>query len=232
MGSFGAAKWLVGMVLYYFIFFIVVVSIVSGKTQVSGIQDNGVSWTSTGFAQAQHVFSGDFNGLCRGTGKMSRITRLISCHGLVPSEDYNCDTIDCKTECESVSNCTWKNTTSIFGFAISSSTCHSFVNQTFYNITGSRTTFCENSTGLINNQGLCETLGCTWVNQTVLAEELVSGQDVSFTNVWQTVKDVTFFRVNLGIPRAMNFIFIFIFVYLPALLVLLAVFFAVPFLHS
>lgn len=221
MGNFNSGRWIVILLVYFFLFFVAVHSVLNAQAAI-GVSDNRVSISDPGFKTA---VGNQINGEGACTGK----TNVVSTFGLI-----GCKKLDIEEEffCDQISDCLWQNGTSIFNLTVVNRGCFGTVNATAFNLppTQKRSTFCDdlnNYTAIDDN--VCSTFGCTWLNQTELAQSYDS--DNSIVTLWETTKFMLGFNVELGIDARFNFMFAFLFVWLPILMLLIAIYFALPFAH-
>jgi len=220
MGESKSMVVILGILVYFILFFLIVQGSLN-SARYYGVDDGSISINDPGFQEKFQAFD-ETGGICRGggrTGVIGNFNRVL-CHRLDVFEDED--------TCNDIPGCTWANETSLFGFAIRPARCEGKVNTSEININATRSTYCENSPALQESIN-CSIFQCNWVNQTQLAEEFIEDQQ-SFTNVWQTVKFVAFFRAELGMG-GFTWIFSMIFFWLPLVALILAIYFALPFLH-
>ena len=127
-----------------------------------------------------------------------------------------------------VDGCTWNNVSDFFGYFAKPPICEGLVNKTHYGITTVGKGYC-NSPG-IQNETICELFTCTWTNSTQIAETQLDINSKTSMSLWDSVKYVALFRPELGLGKA-TFLISFFFFWIPTLMLLFAIYMALPFLH-
>jgi hypothetical protein len=221
MGSATAGKWAIGMFIYFAVFLTIVTnaqSIDSSVTYSGGIDT--VSASRTGCYAPRYSFNAQ--------GEASELL------GGAKRTDYCQYTQGVNNEniCTSLNGCTWTNQTSCFLFftcETSIETCEGRLNQTFYDYTTSSLNYSKGICDIDkaqDNATLCEALGCQYGTQ-----ESVIGSEGNQENVFSTIGKMFTFSVDIGLPTAGNVVFTLFLFYLPFFILLLALYFALPFLH-
>jgi len=222
MGEFESGKWIIGLLIYFFIFFLIMVSVVNMVHHYNYAINQNINYTNPGFLDKNNFFS---NERCEGTSKSMNFAGTIKCKKLIDVDNETCGV----NSTDGIQGCTWENESNILGIWYRASFCGGNVNKTYYNITSSRRQFCEEATG-IQTEALCEIFGCTWVNESLMAELSVTNGEQQVVTLWSTVKYMVSFRADIGLGQ-WNFIFIFIFFYIPFIMLLFAIYMALPVIH-
>jgi len=219
MGDFQAGKWIIGIVVYYVIFFLIVSSIFGLQAKL-GASTTGVSFSGAGFEDKFNAFEEPVK--CEGRGRAMNYFGRVLCTQLDVQED--------NATCQNISGCSWRNETSIFGFAVLPAQCNGIVNNSFYNITDeSRAGYCASS-GL-QTEGLCTTFKCPWINNTDMGNQQTQALEFgSVGNIWESVKFVTGFKADFGFNKY-DWLLRFLFSWLPFMMLLIALYFSAPFAH-
>ena len=223
MGEFTSGKWIIGLLIYFFVFFIVMWSVLNAQAAIGETTpaNNRVEINDPGFQDRLNSF--DLGARC--SGKSSAVTFLDN----VLCKDLNVH--EHEPTCNNVTGCIWKNGTSLFNITIIDAGCTGNMNKTFYNVPDkiSSSSFCETST--FSTEELCKTMDCTWVNESQLALRQVDPLDKnSLVTMWQTIKFVATFRADLGLG-GFTFIFSFMFFWIEFVMLIWALYMAIPWLH-
>jgi len=224
MGEFAAGTWIVGLVIYFFLMFLIVQSAINVQGYYNLLEFDA-NVTDPGFQNKTNLyFLDDLNGQCRGKGggRAMNFLQNIQCSQL-KLDDYDFNA------CNNISGCYWENVTEIFGFEILPAGCSGMVNKSYYNITGGLNQYCQSS-GL-QEEGLCYTFKCDWIDIQTLNEEALDPLSTSsVTSLWTSIKFMATFRFDFGAGN-FNWIFITLFFWLPSLMLLFSIYMALPFLH-
>lgn len=217
MGSSASGSWLLGLIIYFFVFIVMV-------TFVSNMQE-GITYSSDNILSA--TGSNDY---CD-TPRYTYNTDFELVKNIYPN------TKDCratlgtyaKETCEFIEGCIWDNVTS--GWWIFSSTyesCTGEVNTSYYNNGTETFEICSMSglQGRVNN-GLCGLMGCTYYTEKDLN---VDDLDTTITGVIKQVNSFTSviislasFDADIGIPEDYEFLFSFIFFYIPLFMLIMVI---------
>lgn len=231
MGESKATIWVLGLILYFFILFLFTSSLQTSRELLS-FSDNRLNVTDPGWREQGNVFfNPTYQNQCSGTGggRSMNFLQNIQCNQLaLDNEDYN--------GCNNVTGCTWQNRSSFFGLFVSDPECTGIVDKTTYNITGGLNTYCESS-GLQSVEN-CTLFKCDWVDFSSLptntkGASLSGNEPLSLsttTNIWNTIKFMASFRTDIGLGN-FNFIFSLLFFWIPTVMLLLAIYFMIPFFH-
>jgi len=158
------------------------------------------------------------------TAHCSGSAAAMNVFGIVPCKNLD---IDDEPTCFGVPNCEWRNETLIFNITVTEAVCTNNMNLTFYNITKGKNDLCDD----IEQKQLCDLIQCVWINQTDAVNQVSSfDETATLTSVWDTIKFIAGFRVDLGIG-ALTFIFTFLFFYIPFIMLIWSLYMAIPFLH-
>lgn len=215
MGSSKAGTWIIGILIYYVLFFLILTLIVNGKTEMLGSSDPNIRYTDPGFVDRYKPNSQ----ACVGVGDVNYFAGTILCSNL---DGLN------NVTCPKIKDCEWKNATSIFDITIIRSGCENEVNTTYYGITGSD--YCKAS-GL-QNRDMCRTFKCNWVNTSDISSQQ---QDTitknSMASIFEVIGWVLVFDVNLGLG-SFTWIFSILFFYVEFVCLLIAIYYSIPFIHG
>ena len=204
MGEFKSGKWIVILSLYFFMYFIIVFSLVQGAQSVGN--DLNINYQDPGFQTLADPF--ETGGYCTGNPES------LACSGLTEVVD--------NVTCEYIFGCNWVNATS---------TCIGTPADpdTLFPIG-----FCTPS----YNYTYCSLVGCTWTNYDSNVDIATYNSDskISMSPVTKTIAVMTGYDGEneagfLNIPEAFVMIFSFMFFWLPFVMLLLAIYFAIPFAH-
>lgn len=212
MGKFESGKWIVGLLIYFFVFFLIMTS-VAGMLSYYDIPNQHLTHNDPGFMAKNNFYS---SAKCEGSGEAMNFLGTIQCSSL----KLDIHDVD---GCTGISGCTWMNS-SIFGEV----GCIGNVNKTAYNITGWTSGYCESP--YLQTQELCILYRCPWINESLVASSSVDFSGKQIVTIWSTVKYIVTFQADIGLG-VWNFIFIFIFFYIPFIMFLFAIYMALPFLH-
>jgi len=227
MGSARAGKWIIGLLIYFFVFVIIVTS--------ASNMDNDISSTGGEFADKETPFNSPY---CDGQ-RTKIIFQSDDSYDII--DNYNEDDTDCSLTtgvvdqdiCEYIEGCSWENVTITHWFSAdeSSFTCNGTVNTTYYNDDENFTGYslCE-MTGLDNNLD-CSILGCFWYNENTATNLNLDSTWSNVNSIASTIGGLFLFRVDLGMPEQAKTIFIFILFYIPFFILLMAIYFILPFIH-
>jgi len=221
MGEFNAGKWLLGLTMYFFVFFLVVTAINSGGSKIS---DDFISNSSvTGYAPPTiNPFGLD-----------------AECTGILTTSFIKCvepDYLDTNDTCSVIPNCTWVN-----GFF--SPYCSGdidleavgFVKEGWLWYGSSCEPLFNSSNENISDSSLCESFsdfGCEFVvydNFGVQSINPLSSQSTG--GIIKTIKYMFTFDADIGINSNYKYIFAFIFTWIPFFMLLWALYMALPFIH-
>jgi len=196
-------------------------SITNAKTLVMHETDTRVTYTNVPFYSQGNAFN-EITGKCIGAGDAMNLFGSINCaylHGLTQGDPEACN---------GIFNCTLVNRSSIFGS--NETYCFGYVNKSYYNITGTAATYCNND--WLQDYGICDTFGCSWVeiNQTNSGGADDLGSTASVSTFWEQVKWVATFKADVGLG-SFNWIFSILFFYIEFIMLLWAIYMALPFLH-
>ena len=225
MGEFNAGKTCLWIVIYFFVFFTVVYSMI--QTDDYYETDNDLSTRDVGFLRRSDPFNTD--GYCdKPHFDIPFITsvfeeNLFPCGYIRANDVYTC---------EYFNNCNWTNITTFLFFNYETDYfCDGYVNLTQLGFERTTIQHICTLTGL-QNRTACETFGCTWYDYSELGTD-VSGQSGSYSikSISDTVLFVTGFKADLGVPNQYLWIYSFIFFWIPLVLLIISLYFALPFLH-
>lgn len=193
-------------------------SILNARAEYVTSDTNRITINEPGFIErGQSLYA---TAICGGKGKAMTILGNIPCKELDVNEDEN--------TCNSITDCTWQNETNLFNVTIRSAFCSGYVNLTHYSLNDTtRSTYCYE----LNNESSCDVFRCVWLNQTTLAEQQVDLDDTGkLVTIWETIKFMASFRADIGLGT-FSFIFSFLFFYVPLVMLVWALYMAIPILH-
>ena len=221
MGKFAAGKWILGILLYYFIFFLVLNGV--QNTQAYYSTANDMDFNDPNFVNKFDTFM-DNIGECTGKSPTKIFLGRVSCKKL------NLDISD-KNGCNNISNCVWKNYTQIpfTNITVIPQSCQGLVNESKYGIelAGAK----EICTAMMN-ESFCDLFGCTWLNQSQFDESTfdVTKGSKQLISIWETIKWIITFRANIGIGTY-SFIITYLLVFIPLVIIIIAFYFSTPIIH-
>jgi len=221
MGEFKSGLWIIGILIYFFLFFTIMVSITASQTILNIKQSSSVSFNDPGF-QNQSSFFKTGRG-CGGTGDTMNWLSGIPCPKLdIDNQDYNA--------CNNISGCVWRNETNLFGVSVIEAECRGYVNQSAMNIDGNSKEYCFSS-GL-QNRSICTTFRCQWLNASEFSQIQIDTfkPQGTLSVLWNTVSMVATFNVDFNLKHY-TFLFSFLFFWIPLIGLIIALYFALPFLH-
>jgi hypothetical protein len=199
--------------MYFAVFFLVVLSAFSLKAVVYS-RDPNVDFTDPGMTS--------LNSYVSYAGKCDTPTNLDI--ALIPFGAIACAELDVTNlTCSNIQGCSWENDSFFFG-----TYCAGLVNRSYYNITSFRPC---NATAL-QDQSMCDIFKCSWSDPETIYTQQVSilSPGKSFSMFWETAKFITGFRTDLGFKQ-FGWLFALFFTYVPFLMLLFALYMALPFLH-
>ena len=243
MGEFASAKWIIGIMIYFFVYFLLVFSIDRSSLEFQsdvgtdlGYDDIILSDDALSFQTRVSPF--DTDGYCDTPHQGIKASFWAGPLGirslLGPAKSVGCEysnAID-EASCNEIEGCTSVADVDWFGWFDDnvSYRCEGTINNTAYG--GSDSTSLCRSPLLDSNESICNLIGCTWISYENIGTDVYS-RDSSFTmrSIWDAIGFMGGFNAQYGIPGWVNFIFAFFFTYIPLFMLLLAVYFAIPFLH-
>lgn len=246
MGQFEAGKWIIGLLVYFFIFYMFMMTVVASKTQVSGTFDTNVQYTNPGFLSQGQFYNNE--GYCTNPVSMTLIHEFLTDGYYIP-----CNQFTTMGTCNNMENCNWTNATyfvfwhspicgclddgdftsrcmvnvSYYNFPLANITVSQNDGYDFYYNKTSEQKFCELSSYLAN-EDTCQLFGCSWIKFSDTPD--VSKDKGNGALFWEATKWVLTFNVNLGLGP-WNFVFYFIFFWVELIALLWAIYMALPFLH-
>jgi len=220
MGDMKSSYMIIGVLVYYFAFFLVLLTIQGGKRQL-GYEELNLHYSSDYFNKGNPYNQPE---ICGGVGKSMNFLNNIPCRDLI-IHDLDID------GCNNISGCQWQNYSSLFGIAISPAGCGGgLINESFYNISRNTRHYCSESESLITNRSLCLVFGCQWLNNTDIGEEsLLADDNIKPATIWNNIKYVVTLQVDLGLGD-WNFIVLFLFTFLPLIGLMIGVLHLFPFI--
>jgi len=228
MGSFEAGRWLLGLVIYFSVFLLVTTYVQNWNPSSIGESQ------TTGDADLDELISSGDNFCATPRYRIGGQTNMNyfipvtiefyrNC-GLLPSR-YSED------DCNDVVGCFYDNTTSFFDFT--DEQCEGEINFSYYANNDSVDAEFVRELGdpcslerVVNNKVNCQLLGCTWYD----------GVDVDYTDfknpftILDAVGNLFTFRYDYGF-EGYDVLLNLIFFYFPFIVLLIAVYYAMPFIH-
>lgn len=226
MGQFQAGSWIIGILIYYVCFFLLIASV---QYSFSTMYDtsNDLQYNDPGFSERFNIYDLQ-NGECRGKVKKN----ILGNYYCKQFEDLNDDlqTDITEEECNFIPGCAWENATLLLGIQVFDAQCSGNVNITSLGLEDNTTTstFCQQ----LQNETYCDALHCIWLNPNDLANERISDlEGKNFLSVtWESIKFVTTFRADFDLGRY-GWVISLVFFYFPLVMLLYAIYMALPFLH-
>jgi hypothetical protein len=213
MGQFESGKWLIGLFLYFVIFFLIVLSISNIKAWAYH-PDPNVVIEDPGFYRLGGYYA--YGGKC---DKPADLDIALIPYGAISCRDLVLNNMTCGN----IDGCAWQNDSWFTG-----DYCYGNVNRTYYAINS----FVPcNATGL-QSQELCKIFKCSWTNSSELYTQSISPLESqnTFSMFWETAKIMLGFHTDIGLTQ-FNWLFVLMFTYLPLLMMFYALYMALPFLH-
>jgi len=222
VGSATAGRWILGMIIYFFIFITVVTYVSNADSNVSysgdGFANNGAGVLQTGVCGSpRYAYNSD--GSSREVfGSSERITDCWSTQGFIEADT-----------CNSIEGCSWEEASSVyclfFKCSDNNTICNGEVNLTEYDSNETdlidKGSLCSIS-GLQGDKETCEAVGCTYYAE--LTPELELSLYKSQKTLLSTIADMITFNADIGLPAGYNYMFSFLFFYLPFFILSMAVF--------
>ena len=221
MGDAVAGKWVVGILIYFFLYLLVTTGVYAMKAWIN-TNDNRRITTNNPFI-TDSPFNARYTG-CTGSSRVVNWQGVVPCTLLEGVDDY-------KNGCNNISGCTWHNVTDLFGFAIFPAVCAGEVNFTAYGLEENQiaTSICAN----INNYNTCALFECNYGNTSAIPLQSVDPLNpISFlSSMWTVFKWSATLKLDLGLSQAGNIIVAFFGFYIPLLGLLIALYFMIPVIH-
>lgn len=217
MGEFKSGGWIVGLLIYFFLFFLLLQSAINARAEYVNSDTSRIYINDPGFQdKGNSLFNTE---RCGGKGTAMTVLGGIPCKNL---------DVDDEITCNSFNGCTWSNETSLFNITVKDAGCRGYINLSHYDLNyKTRSTYCSN----LDNESLCEAFRCVWLNQTTLAQQQIYLEDSGkIATFWETIKFVATFRADIGLG-IFTFVFSFLFFYVPLVMMIWAIYMALPFLH-
>jgi len=202
MGQFESGKWVIGLSLYFFVFFLIMTSVINTSDELN-IDRGDLYVADSGF---QTVLTPFDSGTC--VGKISRF-KLNYCSSY--------DSLDSNGTCSLIDGCTWSE--GWFSEYCEGNPSPSVIPTTDCSYISNQT-ICE----------VLENDGCTWLDKTDI-ETIDPSQSYSNGGLVTSIKFLFGFNARLGIPATYRFIIIFLFFWIPFMALLWAIYMSAPFLH-
>jgi len=235
MGESRAGSWVALLVVYFAIFIFTVHAVASSQIAIMN---------TTNLNASNSLLLGlDATG---GTCDVPRLeptaysnsNRLLTCKYLV---DVNL--VYDNASCSSYNGCTWETKTAWWDingiFQTSVETCTGNINATYYNannpvdtafsgsaIAGFYSNVCNGLSNLSQSGSMCQSFGCTWATMGIDG----SVNSLQVNSFWDTIKALFTFQTDIGLD-SYNWIFNLFFFWIPLILLIIALYFCLPFLH-
>ena len=244
MAKITAFVMILGVIMYYFAFYMIVSSSNAALITMYG-RDAKTMYNSSGYADFNNPFMDQ--SVCEGESDLD-----YNCVGLCLVTDafyLDCRMFKTPAECMRWSNCNWTNTS--YFWLLSTAAClgivqdngYNNVNMTFYGFPKSTRAGFENFTTfsstvdfcdyestpdtLDNDKILCEQFGCSFMN---FSKDMSTQEASSYTAgkyTYHAISDMIVFQYDFGFGRY-NFIFSFILIWLPFIILLVGVAMMLP----
>lgn len=221
MGQFESGKWIIILSIYFFIFIILSSALETGLNYYMA-ENKRIDYYNS-FDNSTYFFENEI-GLCTGKGSAMNLLNNIDC-GKLDIDDYDNDT------CEYISGCEWHNVSDIFGITVRKAGCRGNVNKSHYNITADNDYYCESTS--LNYQEICEVFTCSWFNNTdfTASTSNINNNPMSgFNSIMRTLGSLFTFQYDFNMGTY-NIILSFILFWIPFLMLLFAIYMALPILH-
>jgi len=222
MGEYNSWKLIVGVMVYYLVFFLVLASIDQVMAQTFG-NTNELRYTDPGFQDQFNFYESD--GTCAGVIKKNILGEYYCEQFFAEDENFTAE------DCEALPGCEYSPPTLIFNISIFDAACREGLNLTALSINESTAepgNICSN----FDNQTFCEAVSCVWLNPEDLAQQKVEDLEGTnfLTSIWENIKFVTTFSADFNMG-GYDWVISLFFFYIPLLLLLYGVYMALPFLH-
>lgn len=208
MGDSKPMQWIVGIVIYFTVYFLVTLACYSIKAEVYAI-DPIVNFNASNFYEISKYV--DAGGKCDVPSRIGSFTSLlpsaaISCHGLAVNN----------LTCGEVIGCNWVNDSFFLG-----DYCHGTVNRTYYGFTD------RVPCAQIADRDMCAVFLCTWFNTTDLYNTVYDVGAGSTSSFFGTAFSVLKFMIGwkpiFGF-RTFGWLWAFFFTFIPFLLLVFAIY--------
>ena len=223
MGSAIAGKWIIIILIYFAVFLTVVTSAVQMDANItySGgefLSDNS-NVPSLGCSSPRYGVNSASGEIYEVVGSGKKIDTCWSTMGSVDGDI-----------CNSIEGCTWTNETTWIWFIVvegSEYYCDGNLNETYYGYTSEDVVKNDSLCSLDffqTNKSACENIGCTYGYSE-------KSPDMGYDGIVSVVTGLFTFNVDLNIPDGGKVYFSFFLFYLPLFILILGIYFALPFAH-
>lgn len=219
MGEFRSGTWIIGITLYFFTFFLIVLTIVNSSPNYQFLDTSNIEYQPP-------AWYNDNNNPLEQSGYCSGKSSVGGCSHF-ENNQYKCNLMP---------GCNYTNESNIFGECFLAPCClGDFLDPD--HLENPWAPDCEtvnylNST--YDKSKVCSNIdGCTWSDlfgQTGSASvSIAEGFDWSRTK--NVISIMSGFSAEIGFPAAYRFIYSFIFFWIPFFMLLWAIYMAIPFIH-
>lgn len=221
MASFESGRWIIGILVFCFVIVIVISLLLNGKAEITGTYDNGVTFYDPGFMTTNDFYF--MSPYCTGKSDKLSFNGDIKCHNFVFARNES-------DLCTNLSGCFWVDDVSILSLIVFDAHCEGVVNVTNMSINSTdNIEICKS--GYFTSQEKCELFGCTWIGT---ADQDAAYRDVmksknSVSRIWDTIKWLAFFKIDIGLG-AYNWIISLVFWIVLVIGLSWALYMALPFL--
>lgn len=202
MASDTAGKWLLGLVIYFFIMITIVTYASNMNSDVTYSGGTLPTEKETYCDSPRVMYDQNFD--------------LINNPYVNTKECESTLGIYSQNACEFINGCIWDNvTTGFLWWTDTIVTCTGDVNTSYYNNGTTTSRVCNMQDADNISSGLCSMLGCTpYVESSI--------QQGNKQGVFDTIYEMATFQVDVGLPDAYEYLFSFVFFYLPLIILILA----------
>lgn len=218
MGDLQAGNWVLGILIYFTVYYLFVWSVFGTAVEISVDDPNARNNLDPGFSAIDSYMNA--SGYCGGDGRYMDWFERITCS--YPEEWRN------NVTCNSIEGCSYVQ-------VLTQTECYGWVDKTFYGIDdrfgGS---YCETSPGFINNRSACEFFGCDWFESSP-SSQMSGGTSTNegvnqykrFQAQYNAIKFMFGFQTNFEFAW-LGWVFVLFFTYIPLLMLAYAILFSIP----
>ncbi|MGM0495433.1 MAG: hypothetical protein ACQERX_02100 [Bacillota bacterium] len=235
MASSGAGKWIIGILVYFFIFITLVTYASNFDTDVTYSGEEVINKSIDEFESECYTPDEGREYIYISDGVLFGDT-------LNDDSDVRCEYTKGMADenlCNLIEGCNWANITYDEGFwfweeDLTRYQCNGSVNTTYFNngeVFSEDNSLCLMS-NLSDSELQCRLFGCEWFETGKGEKEFgVTKAWGELNSMWDTMIGLFVFDVDLGIPEEYQGMFIFVFFYIPFFILLLAIYLILPFVH-
>lgn len=216
-----AGLWIIGIAIYYFLFFIMALALTSSvDTDTITVNDDRI----------QYLGSLGYDGYCDNY-ELPTLSRLID-DKRVGTRDINCAKLgfDNADQCNDIVGCNWTNTTTFLFFweVEVPAFCDGEINLSAYHNETIASTYTISSFDVckVNNasadEALCATFGCRYYDAGL--------ERVGIGFIWEAISFMFTFSVDIDSPNEYAFILSLFFTWLPLFALVIAIYNQLPFI--